>query len=1005
MKTPGLLSLAAMLLLLSTGGRGHIHHENEGSCEEFDTVREELVARWGIATPAGTDIKHEPVISVNGGLVTITVGNKEHHHPQIGGSHENKIHFIEYLYAVDQSNNIIAFKRLIPESDKDVWENRQLTFALPKGVTTLQAFSFCNLHGLFSSTTQNINGTSGVGHKECDRLSCTKASCGLLGTLRHESIRKVGGRAAVQTSLLNITQDTVSVTIHNISSLPGIAYADSVFFISRKSDSPIAGSLLNGIPFSHTQMLPHYAVPGKVDLFILYFDHDGQPNLVKHSQAILPGSTCPPQDGGPCAAQYRMGKVGGTHKDKCFSEAALIRRGAALVPTSGATSSHVPKVKLIGSNVIQAVVDHGMYWSKDPADLHFIDYMWAEDEFYSIIAIESWVTNLTFTVPDGVQQVRVFSACNRHGVHVSEVIEIPSPTDVESLSSSLPEVLNTNSKSDVSNFCTPLADHPFSFFVGEHPCGDQVLQVLQADGIVFDSLVFPDDKVKKKITAAATPTLSFGSFGQGNAIVRFPTRDKCINDTDVITVRSVVVVDQHMNAIAGSRYVGVERNPQLVFAVPRGAETLTVRVVYNEVGLWVGEPQKVEATCGVDLGYGCSTHIVISSDDNEVVVVVDDDDDDDDGNSVTRCTQSILSNYTCMTVSSAATIHWNLTSEQLALALQLHKPVLGYVAFAFPNEYGKMAPADSLIATTPNDDVLGYLVLDNPDRVVQDSELLNRLNITSRSISVIDGKVLMEVVRQISGGFDPSKVFINIAWSNSNPDIQTHHDEKFSFSFDFLNASVEEEKDQIYYYLHAVLMMLGFGVFIPIGVVAKYRMRRGEIPKPHTAVYTHVANVLVGLVCIDVGFFMKAGFSERHNSYIGAHDVVGYFVFFLVNTLPLFICFSNFPFVDGERSVFRDYVGTIHRYLGRLVVVFAMFQCLTGAIQMGDVSTPTAFLVGFVIVMSTMGMFYIAVVPSIKDYYPIKPEGEVAELGKKDADDDFTNAVDNIEAEEEVERA
>lgn len=92
--------------------------------------------------------KHTPVISQSGvdNQITVTVGPQGNYHPIVPTG--VTVHFINYIYVVDQDSKTIEFKTMNPTGTSPPIS---ATFDVPAGVTKLKVFAYCNLHGLFGS--------------------------------------------------------------------------------------------------------------------------------------------------------------------------------------------------------------------------------------------------------------------------------------------------------------------------------------------------------------------------------------------------------------------------------------------------------------------------------------------------------------------------------------------------------------------------------------------------------------------------------------------------------------------------------------------------------------------------------------------------------------------------------------------------------------------------------------------------------------------------------------
>ena len=86
-------------------------------------------------TSDGAGEKHVPVIEVNGNTVTVSVGSVEH--PMM------EAHYIQWIAIETEQGR--QRKTLKPE-DKPV-----ATFALAEGDKVVEAYEYCNLHGLWQA--------------------------------------------------------------------------------------------------------------------------------------------------------------------------------------------------------------------------------------------------------------------------------------------------------------------------------------------------------------------------------------------------------------------------------------------------------------------------------------------------------------------------------------------------------------------------------------------------------------------------------------------------------------------------------------------------------------------------------------------------------------------------------------------------------------------------------------------------------------------------------------
>ena len=81
--------------------------------------------------------KHLPKITVKGNTVSVKVGEDSSPHPQLPE------HFVEWVCLVTDRG---SQRKMLPPSGKP-----EVTFALTEGERPINAFAYCNMHGLWVS--------------------------------------------------------------------------------------------------------------------------------------------------------------------------------------------------------------------------------------------------------------------------------------------------------------------------------------------------------------------------------------------------------------------------------------------------------------------------------------------------------------------------------------------------------------------------------------------------------------------------------------------------------------------------------------------------------------------------------------------------------------------------------------------------------------------------------------------------------------------------------------
>ena len=132
--------------------------EDEGPPDVYClTLHEDLVRRqadeWGSTGPFTIDdgTKHTPFVSFDASTrqATVIIGNGDDvggiYHPMVASDNPTTVHFITYVYVVDQNNHLFAVKTMDPNMPAPA----TVVFDVPLQVTEIQAYEFCNLHGLW----------------------------------------------------------------------------------------------------------------------------------------------------------------------------------------------------------------------------------------------------------------------------------------------------------------------------------------------------------------------------------------------------------------------------------------------------------------------------------------------------------------------------------------------------------------------------------------------------------------------------------------------------------------------------------------------------------------------------------------------------------------------------------------------------------------------------------------------------------------------------------------
>merc|ERR1712232_600398 len=110
-----------------------------------------------------TNTKHCPFLSISGTVGTVVVGKgavtndpNDPIHPMTASDNPDTVHWIDYIYVVDQSGNVVAMRDLGATESSPA----TLVFNVPTGVTSLTPYQHCNKHGLFKGAAVAVTATS-----------------------------------------------------------------------------------------------------------------------------------------------------------------------------------------------------------------------------------------------------------------------------------------------------------------------------------------------------------------------------------------------------------------------------------------------------------------------------------------------------------------------------------------------------------------------------------------------------------------------------------------------------------------------------------------------------------------------------------------------------------------------------------------------------------------------------------------------------------------------------
>jgi desulfoferrodoxin (superoxide reductase-like protein) len=146
------------------------------ACQAFTAEFSRITGPTAKDDPTG---KHKPYLLLDGTTATIVVGkgatpgnNGSLIHPMSPSADESKVHWIQYIFARDEFNNLVALCELLPTDPSPA----TCKFEVPSNIIFLRPFEFCNKHGLYVGTQvqiapQNMNPAA---RRVCGKRECTE---------------------------------------------------------------------------------------------------------------------------------------------------------------------------------------------------------------------------------------------------------------------------------------------------------------------------------------------------------------------------------------------------------------------------------------------------------------------------------------------------------------------------------------------------------------------------------------------------------------------------------------------------------------------------------------------------------------------------------------------------------------------------------------------------------------------------------------------------------------
>eukprot|EP01064_Diplonema_japonicum_P002994 TRINITY_DN11965_c0_g1_i1.p1 TRINITY_DN11965_c0_g1~~TRINITY_DN11965_c0_g1_i1.p1 ORF type:complete len:346 (+),score=79.80 TRINITY_DN11965_c0_g1_i1:52-1038(+) len=256
-------------------------------------------------------------------------------------------------------------------------------------------------------------------------------------------------------------------------------------------------------------------------------------------------------------------------------------------------AKHIPVVT-VADGTASITVPHPVTSRNVPGLVHYIEKMWAEDEGGNILAM--WVSvgthaanpSFSFAIPAGVQSVRPFAVCNKHGVYKGDVSQLD--------------------EEEAGGFEGVLCELSRPEYTHEDGAPCVPFNVIDADTIRKQlaehnqkSAFQPTEKnTKHQPVLTLDGTTATVRVGLGSISGKKWDVHPMLPDGDMQKVHFIerIFVRDHKGEVVGAVSLLPTDEAVLQFEVPAGTLSLTAFSYCNKHGLFISKPTSVEeASC------------------------------------------------------------------------------------------------------------------------------------------------------------------------------------------------------------------------------------------------------------------------------------------------------------------------------------------------------------------------------------------------------------------------
>jgi len=587
--------------------------------------------------------KHNPYVVLDGLIAKVVVGKgaatgiaTDPVHPMVDDPSQDgaNIHFIDTMWVEDQSGQLLTFRALSSSEPSPA----TLYFDIPVGTTSVHAYQYCNIHGLFKGdevavtpANTRAGARSGCSVQQCAEGSAVSACQGFTSELRrrqgsaakddpsgkHKPYLWVNGTTATIVVGLGATPGHAGGLIHPMTPSNETDYVHFISHVYAMDDMQNLVALCEMLPTDPAPATCSFEVPPGV-IFLKPYEfcnvhglYAGDIVQVSASNATA-SRQCNKRECTAGQPTLNIDRSAPAQFNACdFWKAELLRRqmgerGEATTDPYDSDALHNMKhkpflrvegttaVAVVGLGAVTGVAGdliHPMVNSSDPSILHWIDTIWVEDQAGKIIGMrrlsptEPAPATLTFSIPAGTTQMTAHQHCNQHGSFKGQVLTIDA----------VQTVANLKPQCKISS-CTGLPSEASL-------CASSVAEYSRLYSREFkrSSAVDGNTNLKHK------PSLTLHGNGSASVLVGQEnvrsgniTYHPMTASTDpslVHWINSIWVVDQSGVVVASRQLLPDEAGPaSLTFAVPAGTTKLTAHEYCNIHGLFAGDEMPVASS-------------------------------------------------------------------------------------------------------------------------------------------------------------------------------------------------------------------------------------------------------------------------------------------------------------------------------------------------------------------------------------------------------------------------